>query len=119
MNEQRKVERKILTTFTPVYDQRKNKLLGYLGDLTLQGAMLIGSTPSEINKKYTLGIDFHKTPEIPATLMTVPVRVAWCKHEEHTAFFNTGVEFLELSDENKKVIEAILERYQFRRDFPS
>jgi Tfp pilus assembly protein PilZ len=119
MSEQRKEERKILITFTPVYDLQKNNLLGYLGDLTLQGAMLVGNKPVEVNKKLTLAIEFHETPEIPATRMILPARVAWCRHEETSAYYNTGVEFLELTDQNKKVIEAILERYQFRRDMPA
>jgi len=119
MSEQRKEERKILTTFTPAYDLARNVVLGYIGDLTLQGAMLVGNLPVEIDKKLTLGIEFHETPEIPATRMVLPVRVAWCRHEEHSNYYNTGVEFLELAEDNKKVIEAILERYQFRKDLPA
>ena len=119
MSEQRKVERKKLLTFTPVFDLHKNILLGYLGDLTLKGAMLVGNKPTEVDKNITLAIEFHETPEIPATRMTIPARVAWCKHEEHSNYFNTGVEFLELTNQNKMVIIAILERYQFRQDLPA
>jgi hypothetical protein len=119
MSEQRKEERKKLLTFTPVFDLQKNNLLGYLGDLTLEGAMLVGNNPAEVDKKLTLAIEFHETPEIPATRMTIPARVAWCKHEQTSTYFNTGVEFLELTDENKMVIVAILERYQFRQEPPS
>ena len=119
MSEQRKEERKILITFTPVYDLGKNTILGYLRDLTLQGAMLVGNKPVEINKELTLAIEFHETPEIPATRMTIPARVAWCKHEENSTYYGTGIEFLELTDQNKKVIMAILERYQFRKEPPA
>jgi len=119
MSEQRKEERKILITFTPVYDLGKNILLGYLGNLTLKGAMLVGSKPLEINKKLTLAIEFHETPETPATRMSIPARIAWCKHEESSTYYNTGVEFLELTGKNKTVISAILERYQFRKDMPA
>lgn len=118
MSEKRKGERKKLMSFTPVYNSQTNILLGYLGDLTLLGAMLVGESAVEINKKMSLAIEFHETPEVPATRMTVPVRVAWCKKEEHPTYYNTGVEFLELTDLNKKVIEAILERYQFRNELP-
>ncbi len=117
--EERKEERKILITFTPVFDDDNKILLGYLGDLTLQGAMLVGNKPTEINRKLTLAVEFHETPEIPATRMTVPARVAWCKHEENSAYYNTGVDFMELTDQNKTVIEAILKRYQFRKEPPA
>ncbi len=116
MSEQRKEERKILITFTPVYELEKNSLLGYLADLTAQGAMLVGSKPVEVSKKITLAIEFHETPEFPAIRMTLPARAAWSKHEEKSNYFNTGVEFLELTDQNKQIIEAILQRYQFRKE---
>jgi hypothetical protein len=119
MSEHRKEARKILLTFTPVYDLRKNSLMGYIRDLTLQGAKLVGNKPVEINRELSLAIEFHETPEIPATRMILPARVAWCKHEEHSTFYNTGVEFLELTDKNKKVILAILERYQFSQEPPA
>jgi hypothetical protein len=116
MSEQRMEERKKLMAFTPVFDLRQNSLLGYLGNLTLQGAMLVGHAAAEIDRKLTLAIEFHETSEIPATRMTIPARVAWCKHEEDSPDYNTGVEFLELTEQNKKVISAILERYQFRQE---
>jgi hypothetical protein len=118
MSEKRE-ERKKLLTFTPVYDLRKNTLFGYLGNLTLKGAMLVGHATAEIDKTLTLAIDFRETPEIPATRMTIPVRVAWCKHEQDSPDYNTGVEFMEMTDQNKMVIEAILERYQFRQELYS
>ena len=119
MSKLRMEDRKKLMTFTPVFELPKNILLGYLGNLTLQGAMLVGHTTLEINKELTLAIEFHETPEIPATRMILPARVAWCKHEQNSPDYNTGVEFLELTDQNKMVIEAILERYQFSREPPS
>jgi hypothetical protein len=113
MSEQRKEERKKLITFTAVHDFRRSTLLGYLGDLTLQGAMLVGSRPIEVNKKLTLEINFPETPETPATRTTLRVRVAWCRHEEQYDYYNTGVEFLELTEQDKILIAAILKRYQF------
>jgi Tfp pilus assembly protein PilZ len=115
MNEKRGNERKKLTAFTPVYDSRQNILLGYLGDLTIQGAMVVGENPMEVNTQITLAIEFPETPKLPARRVAIPARVAWCSHEESLHSFKTGVEFQELNQEDKKIIEAILERYQYRR----
>ncbi len=114
MNEKRKNERKKLIAFTPVYDSRQN-ILGYLGDLTVEGTRLIGEKPMEVNTKITLVIDFPATTELPARRVTVPARVIWCNQEENRQYFNTGFEFLDISQQNKAIIGAILERYQFRR----
>lgn len=118
MSERRREERKRLITFAPVYDLQKDFLLGYLGDLNLLGAMLLGKKSMDVDHHLTLAIKFPETPETPATRSTIPARVAWCRQEEDTAYFNIGFQFLELSEENRKVIEAILNRYQFRPESP-
>jgi len=118
MSEQRKENRKKLTSFILVYSLPENALLGYLGDMTMRGAMVVGNRPVEINKELTLSVEFNEIPEITVKRLTFPVRVAWCKHEAQSPYYNTGVEFLELSGQNKKVIEAILERYQFSQEPP-
>jgi Tfp pilus assembly protein PilZ len=116
MSEHRKEERKKLTSFILVHALPDNVLLGYLGDMTLHGAMVVGNRPVEIKKDLTLSIEFNEILEIPNTKLTFPARVAWCKHEAQSPYYNTGVEFIDLSDQNKKVIEAILERYQFSQN---
>jgi Tfp pilus assembly protein PilZ len=113
MSEHRKEERKKLTSFILVHALPENVLLGYLRDMTLHGAMVVGTQPVEANKEVTLSIEFIQIPDIPDTELTVPARVAWCRHETQSPYYNTGIEFLELSDQNRKVIEAILESYQF------
>lgn len=115
MNEKRKNDRKKLIAFTPVYDSQHKLLLGYLGDLSKEGALLIGEDPMEVDRKMTLMIDFPATPEFPARRLIIPVRVAWCQHEKSAHYFNTGFEFQEINEQNKTIIEAILQRYQFRR----
>jgi hypothetical protein len=119
MDEQRREERKVLIKFTPVYDIHSERLLGYFRDMSLHGAKLVGNKPAEIDKKMTLTVEFHETPDLPATRMTIPTRVKWCKQQEHSHFFDTGIEFLELTDQNKTVIAANLERYQFRPEQPA
>ncbi len=114
MDEHRKSERKSLLAFTPVYN--KTTLLGYLGDLSLRGAMVIGEKPLEVNTQITLVIDFQETPEFPARRVRIPARVAWCKREESTAYFNTGFEFQKIDQLYKPFIEATLARYQFKRE---
>lgn len=114
MKEKRKQERKVLVAFTPAYDLDAKALLGYIRDLTLQGAMVSGEAALEVDRNLTLGIDFRETAETPAVRVHIPVRAAWCEKDEGSSYYKTGFEFLELSDQNKRVIEAVLERYQFR-----
>jgi Tfp pilus assembly protein PilZ len=115
MSDHRKESRKKLVAFTPVYDLLHKTLFGYVADLTLQGAMVIGEKPVEINKHVTLGIEFPESPpDIPAMRVFLPARVAWCRPDDSPHYFNIGFQFDSVSSENAREIEAILERYQFR-----
>ncbi len=119
MTHLRKEERKKVITFTPAYDLEGNFLLGYLGDLTLIGALLVSEKPIETNRDVTLAIEFREASEIPATTrMTIPARVVWCDLEPHQTYYASGLEFAKVSEENKKIIEAMLEKYQFSRKMP-
>ncbi len=114
MSNTRKEERRKLMAFTPVHDLDKKILLGYIGDLTLEGALIIGEKPVETDKITTLAIDFPETPEFPARRVMIPARIAWSKHEPEAKYYDSGVEFLNISEENKEILESILERYKYR-----
>jgi len=119
MSKLRMERRRKLMTFTPVHDVHTNTLLGYLGDLTLKGALMVSEKPVEVGRTLTMTIEFHETPEkSPAMHMIISARVAWCKLEEHHTHYNTGLEFLEMIEQNKKVIEAVLEKYEISRKMP-
>ena len=115
MGNHRKEERKKIMSFTPVYDLDKNTLLGYIGDLTLQGALVIGEKPVEVKEQTAFAIDFPETPDFPARRMKILARVAWSRHESDAQYYDTGIEFQDLSEQNKEMLEAILARYQYRR----
>jgi hypothetical protein len=120
MSKLRMEKRKKVLTFTPVYDLHANILMGYLGDLTLKGALMVSEQPVATDQNLTLAIEFRKTSEKPAKQrMTIPARVVWCKLEDHHTHYNTGLEFLAMTEQNEKTIEAILKKYEFSREMPS
>lgn len=118
MQERRKQERKNLVAYTQVFDLYGGNLLGYLGDLTILGAMIISEKPMKTDVEITLAIELPELPDIKATRMSLAARVAWCQQDLSPQYFNIGFEFKEVSPENKKMIETIIENYQFRRDVP-
>ncbi len=115
MNNQREESRKKLIAFTPVYDLRRNTLLGYVGDLTLKGMMVIGEKPVEIDTHLTLGVEFPEGGIATSIVrVVIPARAAWIRQDESPQYFNIGFEFSEVSPENAEIIEALLKRYKFR-----
>ena len=115
MDNQRKESRKKLMKFTPVYDLRLKTLLGYVGDLTLKGVMVIGEKPLEMDKHVILGIEFpEKIAELISMRVVITGRVARCQKEDNEQYYDIGFEFIDLSTEAAMIIEVVLERYQFR-----
>jgi hypothetical protein len=119
MKERRKAERKNLMAYTQVFDLYGGFLLGYLGDLNVQGTMVIGEKAMKENTELTISIELPELPNINAMRMTMPVRVVWCQPDLSPQFFNLGFEFKEVSEEQKAMIEAIIQNYEFRRDTPN
>jgi len=119
MQDRRKLPRKDLMSYSQVFDLGQGRLIGYLGDLTLIGAMVIGDEPLAEGEKLTISIQLPELPEISATRLTLPVRVVRCQQDLSPEYFNIGLEFEQVTDEQKKIIEAVLENYEFRRQPPS
>jgi hypothetical protein len=118
MQERRKVQRKNLMAYTQVFDLYGGHLLGYLGDLHLQGAMVIGEKTMAENTELILAMELPELPDITLSRITIPARVAWCDQDISPEFFNIGFEFKEVTLEQNIVIAAIMENYEFRHIDP-
>ena len=118
MQDRRKLPRKDLMSYSQVFDLAQGKLIGYLGDLNLIGAMVIGDESLKVTEKMTISIQLPELPKINATRLAVPVRVVWCHQDLSPEYFNIGLEFELVTDEQKKIIESVIENYEFRRQSP-
>lgn len=119
MKERRKQERKTLVAYTQVFDLYGGNLLGYLGDLTVSGAMIISEKPMKPDTEITLALELPEMPGIKAVRMSVSARVAWCQQDLSPQFFNIGFEFNDISEEQKQLVASIVQNYEFRRDSPN
>jgi len=119
MPDKRKEERKSLMAFTPVYGLHPKTLLGYVEDLTIHGAMLIGENPVETDQQITVIIEVPGAfPESTTPRLMIPARVAWCKQESKSIYYDIGLEFSDLKPAEIRMIEAVLKRYEFHRQVP-
>ena len=116
MRERRKQPRKQLMSYTQVFDLYGGFLIGYLGDMNLLGVMVISRRSMPINTTLTLAIELPELEGITATRMTIPARVAWCQPDLSPDYFNVGFEFRGLQREQEKIVQAIMDHYEFRRD---
>jgi hypothetical protein len=115
MSDRRQETRRRFTAFTPVFDLYPRVLLGYLGDLNMRGALVIGKAMTTINKETILEIIFPSAmADITVIPVTIPARIAWCRPAEDPKSYSIGVEFTEVTPLHKDLIQKILERYHFR-----
>jgi len=119
MQERRKQPRTDLMSYSQVFDLYHGQLIGYLGDLNLLGAMVIGDEPLEKDTELTISILLPELPKVKTARMVLPVRVAYCRQDLSPEYFNIGLQFTLVTDNQKKIIEAIIENYEFRRQPPS
>ena len=119
MSERRKLPRKDIMSYSQVFDLVQGKLLGYLGDLHLMGAMIIGDETLKVGERLSISIQLPELPGINATRLVMPVRVVWCHPDLSPEYFNLGVEFDLVTDEQKEIIEAVIDNYEFRRQPPN
>jgi hypothetical protein len=118
MPERRKEPRKNLISFSQVFDLYGGRLLGYLADMNLHGAMVIGQQRLDEDSLITLQIEVPELEGILTRRLNVPARTAWCEPDVSPAYFNTGFEFRELKPEQAAVIQAIMVGYEFQRRLP-
>ena len=58
-------------------------------------------------------------PLVYATRLALPARVVRCNQDLSPEYFNIGVEFEIVTDDQKNIIEAVIENYEFRRQHPN
>ena len=117
MSNRRREIRRRFTAFTPVFDLHPRTLLGYLGDLNLRGALVIGQNLTTINKETVLEIIFpSEMADISVIPVTIPARIAWCRPDERPQSYNIGIEFTEITPLHKELILRVLDRYHFRHN---
>jgi hypothetical protein len=119
MQDRRKLPRKDLMSYSQVFDLYRGKLIGYLGDLNLIGAMVIGDEAMQVNEKLTVSIQLPELPHINATRIALPSRVVRCQPDLSPEYFTIGIAFELVTEEQKKIIEAVIENYEFRREPPN
>jgi len=115
MEERRKLPRKYLLAFSSVFKQSTGELIGYLNDLTLEGLMIISKESLEINTELGIYLDLPEMILSKERALKIQVRVIWVQPDVEPSLNNIGFQFLGLKDNQKPVINQMIDAYEFRR----
>jgi len=119
MQDRRKQPRKDLMSYSQVYDLHDGKLIGYLGDLNLLGAMVISDHQMTENERLNISVELPELPNTRDTSMMLSVRIAWCHQDISPDYFNVGLEFKDIHEKHLQIIQEVIENYEFRRQSPN
>ncbi len=119
MDERRKLDRKYLIVYSRVFERNLGRMLGYLGDLSLSGAMIISEQAQTLNSVLPLRFDLPDLQLFSVGQLDITARVAHCEPDINPAFYNIGFEFMEVSSTQKTIIEKMMDAYEFRREIPN
>ncbi|MCX6080736.1 MAG: PilZ domain-containing protein [Chloroflexi bacterium] len=118
MQERRRIDRKYLAIYSRVFDRSSGRVLGYLADLSQQGIMIISDDPLAENVIFNLRFDLPDPPLFSADHLDLQGRVAYCGPDVDPVFYNIGFEFLSVNAQEGRIIEEMMEAYEFTRKFP-
>lgn len=119
MQDRRRQPRTDLMSYSQVYDLSDGRLIGYLGDITLLGAMVISDHPIKENQNLSISIELPELPDTHEASMIISVRVAYCHQDISPDYFNLGLEFNTTTDKQRAIIQAVMDNYEFRRQSPN
>jgi hypothetical protein len=113
MLERRKYPRKDLLLFANVYDSKSGKVIGTLLNITLEGAMVLSENRIDADHVMELHI---KLPEdfVQKNELVFTANSRWCGPDINPEFFDVGYQFANVSEEDARIIQTIIEKYGFK-----
>jgi hypothetical protein len=113
MSEKRKLQRRHLIYYLRVFDRETNEVLGHLINISPAGIMLMSEEPIETNKIFKLRMDLPvEISEKTEILFDAESR--WSKKDVNPEFYDTGFSIINLSYQDGRLIEQLIDDYGFR-----
>lgn len=112
-SDRRTVKRRHLIFYLRVWEIPSDRLLGHVVDITPEGMMLISEQSIDTGREFELEV---RLPDTEGELKPLRFRAIcrWSDNDINTAFFDSGLEFLDRSPEDVESVKAIIEAYGFQ-----
>lgn len=90
LKDQRCIARHQLGGFLQVYNRHTGKPIGYLGNISKQGMMLISSLPVMLGACYELQLRLPSATDAEAELVNFSARSHWCRADASPGNYDSG-----------------------------
>lgn len=112
MDEKRSLKRRHLFFYLRIFNRKDGNLIGYLGDITPEGIMLISEKPLETNRFFKLRMDLPGTST--AKRLEFEAKSIWCQPDVNPDFYDIGFQLLDMSKRDAATIGDLISDYGFR-----
>ena len=113
MIEKRNMERRHIMFYSRVFDRKTGKMLGYLGNITTKGMMIISEEPIpklvEFKLRMDLPDDLYQKPALFFKASSL-----WCEPDIDPNFYNTGFKLRDVPRSEQEIIEKIQLDFEMR-----
>ena len=117
MNDKRKIDRRFLLYYMRVYDASTLQQIGNLVDITPRGIMLVSEHPLPPGQTTRLRVELtDDVAEKP--FMEFSAHSKWCEPDIIPNMYNAGYEILDLTPEDSRIIQHIIQEFGFRDNKP-
>lgn len=100
--------------YTRVYNRATGGVLGNLGDITPQGAMLISEEPIAVGKVFKMRVELPIGFNFSKPSLDFDGRSVWTKPDLDPHFYNTGFQLLNVLPSDTEIITRMMETYALR-----
>ncbi len=111
-SERRRRQRRHLIFYLRVYDRENGGVLGFLGDISLDGAMLVSEEPIPVGRAYQLEIVWQDENGRKRRIAFRAVS-RWCNNDVNPNFYDTGFQFSDTAPEALTSIRDVIEELGF------
>lgn len=108
----RRIERHQLPYYLKVYNRYTDRPIGYLGNVSESGLMLISNVP------LLVGPDFELQLKVPAhegeiQLINLTGSCLWCQEDTTPGFYDSGFMLLQVPVEYEQLVDALRRYFSF------
>jgi hypothetical protein len=112
-DERRKFKRRYIMYYSRIFDRRTGRVIGYIVDLTPEGAMIISEEAVEPGSIFRLRMDLPEDLSNKGYIY-FEARSVWCQRDIDPNFWDIGVQLTSIEADDVALIERMVAEYGFR-----
>lgn len=108
----RRIERHQLSCFLQVFNRITDKPIGFLGNVSDEGLMLISQLPMMVDADFELRLKIP-APEGELQVIDLTATCLWSLEDINPQHYDSGFRVIQASEEYRQLITALLDYFSF------